>query len=88
MPVALASSPHVSSDKSMADNSSPNYKSLFLQAEERLKQAEDKGRRGRERSRRIVEFMKYRLMEARFVRSEPLRGCFREGGLSTVYHYY
>lgn len=51
-------------NKSMAENSSPDYKSLFLQAEtrrkeaeerekqaeERQKQAEDQGRREKERN--------------------------------------
>ncbi|KAJ6123323.1 hypothetical protein N7512_005788 [Penicillium capsulatum] len=52
----------------MADNSSPDYKSLYLQAEERRrqeeerrKQAEDEGRRERERNQQttFMEFMRH-----------------------------
>ncbi|KAL4736691.1 hypothetical protein BDV11DRAFT_207429 [Aspergillus similis] len=39
----------------MADNSTPDYKSLFLQAEERLKQAEDERRREKERREKAEE---------------------------------
>jgi hypothetical protein len=40
---------HAFPTMSMADNSSPDYKSLFLQAEDRRKQVEDEGRREKER---------------------------------------
>ncbi|KAL4749602.1 hypothetical protein BDW72DRAFT_214014 [Aspergillus terricola var. indicus] len=39
----------------MADNSTPDYKSLFLQEEERRKRAEDEGRRERERREQAEE---------------------------------
>ncbi|KAL4997894.1 hypothetical protein BDV10DRAFT_168252 [Aspergillus recurvatus] len=42
----------------MADNSTPDYKSLFLQAEERRKQAEDEGRREKERREQAEERQK------------------------------
>ncbi|KAL4860874.1 hypothetical protein BDV12DRAFT_86521 [Aspergillus spectabilis] len=39
----------------MADNSTPDYKSLFLQAEERRKQAEERQRQAEERQRQAEE---------------------------------
>ncbi|EPS26535.1 hypothetical protein PDE_01472 [Penicillium oxalicum 114-2] len=46
----------------MADNSSPDYKSLFLQEEERRKHAEDEGRREKER-RELAESRRNQIEE-------------------------
>ncbi|KAL4935425.1 hypothetical protein BDV06DRAFT_207054 [Aspergillus oleicola] len=45
----------------MADNSTPDYKSLFLQAEERRKQAEERQEQAEERTRQttLLELMRY-----------------------------
>ncbi|KAI2786774.1 hypothetical protein POX_g09167 [Penicillium oxalicum] len=53
----------------MADNSSPDYKSLFLQEEERRKYAEDEGRREKER-RELAESRRNQI-EERTRRTRP-----------------
>ncbi|KAL4954944.1 hypothetical protein BDW69DRAFT_130840 [Aspergillus filifer] len=49
----------------MADNSTPDYKSLFLQAEERRKQAEEEGRQEKERREQAEERRKQAEDEGR-----------------------
>ncbi|KAF3001064.1 hypothetical protein E8E15_000437 [Penicillium rubens] len=43
------------SDRSMADNNSPDYKALFLQAEKRRKEAEEQQRQAEERQKQAED---------------------------------